>query len=112
MVNLSIMQTIANRLRWAREQTGLSARALSVLVEASPALVGLIERGDVESPRLETLSALADALGTTVGWLLAGEGEPPTPEAILAAVERARAAVAARTPSEPPAPEVPVARVA
>ncbi len=35
-----------------------------------------------------TVEAIATALGATVGWLAAGEGEPPTKEAVLVAVAK------------------------
>ncbi len=35
-----------------------------------------------------TVEAIASALGATVGWLAAGEGDPPTKEALLIAVAR------------------------
>lgn len=50
-----------------------------------------IEQGEGANPKAATVVALATALGCTVGWLLAGEGAPPTADDVRAAVERARA---------------------
>ncbi len=49
-----------------------------------------IEQGAAENPKRATVVQIAEACGCTVGWLLAGEGAPPTPEAVRAAVDAAR----------------------
>lgn len=49
-----------------------------------------IEQGGADNPKAATVIALAEALGCTVGWLLAGEGAPPSAESVRAAVEKAR----------------------
>ena len=55
----------------------------------------MIETGRRGNPTADTSRALAKALGCTVGWLIAGEGEAPSDDEIGAAVERARLALAA-----------------
>ena len=54
----------------------------------------MIETGRRDNPTIDTSKALARALGCGVGWLVAGEGDPPNNDAVRAAVERARARVA------------------
>lgn len=58
--------------------------------------------GRRDNPSGEKALALASALGCGVGWLLAGEGDAPTVEAVRAAVERARVARASAPPSTDP----------
>jgi transcriptional regulator with XRE-family HTH domain len=53
-----------------------------------------LERKDDANPELHTITAIAETLGTTVGYLASGEGDGPTPAAVQAAVTRARAAKA------------------
>ena len=42
----------------------------------------MIETRRRGNPTADTSRALVSALGCTVGWLVAGEGEPPTDEEI------------------------------
>lgn len=58
--------------------TGLTARGLSVKAKLkSKSHVGQIERGQLTSPRFDTLTKIAEALGADPYWLLTGEGEGP-----------------------------------
>jgi len=52
----------------------------------------MIETGRRKNIERGTARGLASVLGCTVGWLLEGEGAPPTPSQVQAAVERARRA--------------------
>lgn len=76
--------TLSERVRWARERLGMSARAVSEAADIAPALVGMIERDAVKNPRGETVAALARALGVNAGWLLTGDG-PALPTDITTA---------------------------
>lgn len=71
------METIAARLQWVLEQTGLSARALSLKAGLAGGHVGLILRGTV-GKRLSdtTIVALAKAGGVSSEWLARGVGVP------------------------------------
>lgn len=86
------LTSLAMRVAFARELSGLTPRGLSVIAGLDPTHVRLIETG--ERPKLygETLVMLARALGTTAEWLITGDGNPPTRDEVLAGVERARAA--------------------
>ena len=50
----------------------------------------MIETGRRDNPTIDTSKALARVLGCGVGWLVAGEGEPPSEGQVAAAVEAAR----------------------
>lgn len=71
------MDTIAARLKAAREAAHLTERGLSKAAGLSPTHVGLIESGARSTPSAETLGALADALGVSLDWLARGRGEAP-----------------------------------
>jgi transcriptional regulator with XRE-family HTH domain len=62
---------IARRVRLARREAGLSQARLSYLSGVSPSCVSALERG-ARDVYLETILALCDALGVTVGDLVAG----------------------------------------
>lgn len=71
-------KTLAERLRWARERAGHSARGLDNLAKITPGHTTLIESGRRADPSGKTLGALALALGVTVDWLLRGEHDSST----------------------------------
>ena len=66
------MHTLAKRLRYAREQVGLSQSALARAVGLQPQAVQSIEAGRVQQPR--QIAALAEALAVSAAWLATGEG--------------------------------------
>ncbi len=86
------METIGSRLCERRVAAGLERSELSELAGLSPALVGMIERGDRTNITAATAVSLARVLGTTAEYLVAGEGAPPSVSEVQAAVARARAA--------------------
>jgi transcriptional regulator with XRE-family HTH domain len=55
----------------------MSRRGLSLRAGLAQAVVGQIERGDVEEPVTSTLVALADALDVPLDWLATGRGDDP-----------------------------------
>lgn len=63
---------LAERLREARERAGLSARALDEKAGITPGHTTLIESGRRESPAVETIRKLAEALGVSIDWLVTG----------------------------------------
>ena len=73
----------------------MSFRGADELAGRTPGHCQAIIRGTIRSAEAPTLVAYAKALGCTVGWLIAGEGEAPSDDEIGAAVERARLALAA-----------------
>lgn len=71
---------LADRVRYLLDTTGVNARAASRMAGyASEAYVGMLARGNVKSPRAETLRPLAKAFNVPFAWLAAGEGETPVP---------------------------------
>jgi transcriptional regulator with XRE-family HTH domain len=72
------MQTIAERVRWLREHTGLSARAIDGLADLTPGHTSLIESGQRSELSASTLTKLARALGVSLDWLSDGQGAPPS----------------------------------
>jgi transcriptional regulator with XRE-family HTH domain len=82
---------------------GCSTQAFAAAVGVSSASIGLIETGVRVDPRSSTVIGIAQACGIPFGWLLCGEGPEPDAAAVRAAVERARAARAEATATEPEA---------
>lgn len=87
------MQTLAKRLEWAREHSGVSQRRLAKLSGLkSERHILQLESGERLNPELKTLTAIAGALGVSVGWLASGEGDRPDEAAIRAAIVAREAA--------------------
>jgi transcriptional regulator with XRE-family HTH domain len=66
------MNTLAKRLRYAREQAGLSQSSLARQVGIKPQAIQFIEAGNVRRPR--NLVEIAAVLGVAPEWLLLGKG--------------------------------------
>ncbi len=62
---------LGGSLRERREAVGWSQARLAEAVSVSPNYIGVLERGE-KLPTLETLAALADALGVSSAELLGG----------------------------------------
>lgn len=84
-----MLDTIGERLRWAREQAELSSRELARLACLSAAHVSLIETTD-RGVNVRTLIPLARVLGVSLDWLATGEGDVPTALGLKRAITRAR----------------------
>jgi len=96
------METLSYRAVHLRDSVdGLSLRETDHLAGKTAGHWQAIVSGVVENPTLETLRAYARVFGCTVGWLASGEGDPPSDEAIRAAVAAARAQ---RDPTSDPRP--------
>jgi len=81
---------VSERLSYLRGLGGISNRELDRISGLSRGHSWSIERGGRPSVELKTVQAIAAAMGSSVGWLASGEGEPPTEEVVLAAIERAK----------------------
>lgn len=66
------MNTLAKRLRYAREQAGLSQSGLARGIGIRPQAIQAIEAGQVRRPR--NIVEIAAALGVAPEWLLLGKG--------------------------------------
>ena len=62
-------QTLGNRIRGMRQSAGMTQQALASAAEIGRVTLVRIERGE-QTPKYETLSAIARALEKTVGELL------------------------------------------
>lgn len=96
-----------SRLKLLLELSGESAREVDRLAKRAPGQVSLIIAREQRALRDDVAIDYARALGCTVGWLVAGEGDPPTAADVLAAVERAR--LAAQPAVDEPRPSQPAA---
>lgn len=84
------MSTLAKRLHDLRETARISQRELGRLAGLkSERHVGLIENGERPNLEMKTIEALAGVLGSSVGYLSAGEGLPPSLEQVRFAVASA-----------------------
>lgn len=64
-------EQLGARLSQARQEAGLSVRALSAKCGVSSSTVGYIEQGR-QYPTVETLERIARALGVSACWLAYG----------------------------------------
>lgn len=75
-----------------RAKAGISARELARVAGLSETHVSQIETTLGAGVNAKTLAPLARALGTSIDWLVSGEGAEPSQEDVRAAVERAHRA--------------------
>jgi transcriptional regulator with XRE-family HTH domain len=83
---------IGARIHRLREKAGISARDLDRLAGITEGHTSLIEAVLGEQVSAQTLAPIARVLGTTLDWLVTGEGAEPSREAVRSAVDSARAA--------------------
>ena len=67
------ISTIAKNIRQYRKQKGLSQDKLSKLADISHATMIKIESGGIQSPTIDTVQKIANALKITVDNLLNGK---------------------------------------
>jgi transcriptional regulator with XRE-family HTH domain len=72
------MQSLAERLHWARSVAGLSTRALASKAGVASGYPSAIELDQVKNPGLDSLTKIAAALEIEVGWLMLGVGQKPS----------------------------------
>ena len=88
MKSTIIPKNIAERLQNTRLHADLSRRTLSALAGLSESHVRLIEAGERSAPHPDTLDSLAQVMGLTLDWFIAGRGAPPTFESVRSSVAR------------------------
>lgn len=74
------MNSVPFRIKQRREAIGMTQVSLAHAVGVAPMTISKWERDRME-PGASNLRALADVLGCTLDWLIAGRGEPPPPPA-------------------------------
>lgn len=80
---LIVPMGLGQRVRELREAKEMSQEDLAQAIGKRLLAVSQIERGKTENPRADTVSGLAEALGTTVDYLLHGEERPETTSEIV-----------------------------
>lgn len=100
------MNTLAQRIKYARERRGLTQAALADMVGASQQSVNMAEQGKSKRPRF--LHELAQNLDVSVDWLLTGRDSGGFP--VSNSVVRG-AAVADQPVHDAPATQLPVLTV-
>lgn len=100
------LSTDLGRLRALVSWGQTTPAELSRLASLAPPHLGMVLRGDIKSLSAETARKVAATTDCTLGWLMAGEGDPPAAADVLAAVERARLAA---QPVDEPRPSHPAA---
>jgi transcriptional regulator with XRE-family HTH domain len=73
-----IVETLADRLRWARETAGLTTRALAERAKVSIGYPSALECNVSHNPSAERLRRIADVLGVSFEWLCWGTGKAPS----------------------------------
>ena len=68
------MTTFGKKLREARDAKGISQSELGRLLETNHSIIGKYERDEVK-PTIDAIKRLADALGTSVGFLVDESGD-------------------------------------
>lgn len=74
------MATLGERLKHAREHSGLTLQALSSQIGASAANLSRIERNEI-SPSVDIVLRICKTLNLSYDWVLAGKGEMCPPAA-------------------------------
>ncbi len=71
-----LMQTVGERIAWARKRRGLSCLALDRAAGITDGHTAKMEREGGGEPRLGTARKLAAVLGVEASWLLFGGPRP------------------------------------
>lgn len=72
--------TTAARIKARRLELGMTGEALAQKIGVSKTTIYRYENGDIEKIPLNSLEPIANALNTTVAYLIGWEEETPTPE--------------------------------
>jgi len=95
-------RTLGERLAYARMLTAgrlqprLTATALALLCDLSSSHVRQIEAGTLRDTGAAVVGRLCDVLGISADWLISERDPAPEADAVVAAVQAARAAQAQR----------------
>lgn len=83
---MAIMETLAERLEWARKEIGLSQQQLADRSRVAQSTIGGLETGARLSAR--RITAIASVLGVNSLWLVEGRGPVKGPIAEVTEVPR------------------------
>lgn len=72
------MQTIRERLLWARTTAGLTTRELASAAGVAEGYPSAVECGRVRTPSIGALQKLSAGLGVSFDWLCWGRGRVPS----------------------------------
>lgn len=86
------MRTLAERVAYLRKCAGIGRREADRLAGTHRGFSAEVENGKRLNPKVESIGLLAELYGTTTGWLLAGEGRPPSKRSVAQAVETTKVA--------------------
>lgn len=78
-LSLAHLTTIGSRIKYLREQQGMTQPALAAVVGISQPSMSNIESGNTVSPSAIHLMAIAAALNANPHWIVYGEGEQSMP---------------------------------
>lgn len=90
MITRVVMKDVCERLAWARQAAGVSAREFARIAGMKAAHVRMIETGDRPRITAETAQRIAATIGATLDWLLNGTGRAPSAKHVRESVERKR----------------------
>ena len=103
------MDTFTARLRWCLDQSGCTRALLARASGLKDVTVFRLADGTRgKEVRAQTAVDLSTALAVPFAWLFAGEGDPPTAEALRARAEALSAAHGMALRDVEPEPEAPV----
>lgn len=74
-IMLTMNTALADLVRRARSQAGLTQEELAEAINRSTGYIGILETGKVDRPKAETLRSLASALGVPLNDLVATTGQ-------------------------------------
>lgn len=77
------MNTIGDRVKYARAASGMNQPELARLVGISKQALSQIESGVTKNPRPDTLLNIADSTGFEYRWLITGVGAKTNKEAAM-----------------------------
>lgn len=72
------MNTLGQRLHWARDVAGVTTRELAGAAEVARGYPSAVELGQVPNPGVESVRKIAEALQIDPVWLIFGTGAPPS----------------------------------
>ena len=95
MLDRQTPSAFGTRLRTLRMLYGLSTRRMARLAKTGPAVIYQLERGLIQRPNAELALRITSVLGASTEYMVLGDGDPPTNDVAVAAIQAATDADAA-----------------